>query len=178
MFAVSLRQNIQMRRVFTKEELASIIEEAFADIQYPGDENLVLAHDPNDQEYLDAHEFFYKKHWRELAHGGQKLPIGWGGLPFLTPQAWRFYLPAYMLVALTETSIFHEVKDMTLANLNPPLAASLQSYFQERVVGLSPTQIQAVANFIVYICQKLPSVYAEDCQAAQGFWFSKLESVA
>lgn len=78
--------------------LISEIENAFADVSYPGDEDLtesVYGEEP--AALID--EFRGKTDWRALDAGFlDQAPDGWGSaLSFFSSNALRFYLPAYMI---------------------------------------------------------------------------------
>ena len=148
--------------------IQSEIEVAFGDLPYPGDKNIVASPQHCDECRYTA-EFFQSKHWREVAYGQQELPVGWGGISFLTPQAWHFYLPAYMITALHEGTTFPDVAGSTLFHLTPA-PVSDEKYFQERVPSLSERQKDSIASFVNFICQKLPNEYSERCKLVKEFW--------
>lgn len=77
------------------------IEAAFADVPYPGDGNLVETRIPED---LDAAKFFKGVKWQDWKEKpGQLLsPEVKSYLFFLSPAAFRYYLPLYMIFTLTD----------------------------------------------------------------------------
>lgn len=79
-------------------ELIPKIEDAFADVPYPGDEDLTDSTYGEEPEAL-VEEFRGKTDWRKLDPGFlDQAPDGWGtALSFFSPNALRFYLPAYMI---------------------------------------------------------------------------------
>lgn len=78
--------------------LISRIEQAFADVSYPGDDDLTDSVYGEEPAAL-IEEFRGKVDWRSLnAEFLDQAPDGWGtALSFFSPNALRFYLPAYMI---------------------------------------------------------------------------------
>jgi hypothetical protein len=72
-----------------------LIEAAFADVPYPGDDHIVDHQDC--PECDDVRDFFRGKSWRELKF--PELHAFHGSLPLLTPEAFHYFLPGYMLAA-------------------------------------------------------------------------------
>ncbi len=96
------------------EELQEKIIESFKAVPYPGDENIV-----ENKPYLDIESdqikgFFRGKSWREITI--ERLVNDYIGdhsacLGFMTPTAFRYYLPSYMLICIcnyTEADMSYE----------------------------------------------------------------------
>jgi hypothetical protein len=79
-------------------DLIKRIEQAFADVTYPGDENLTDSTYGDEPSAL-AKEFRGEDDWRQLdAEFLDQAPDGWASaLSFFSKNALRFYLPAYMI---------------------------------------------------------------------------------
>ena len=79
-------------------ELISRIERAFADVAYPGDDDLTDSTYGEEPAAL-VEEFLEKTDWRQLDDEFiDQAPDGWGSaLSFFSDNALRFYLPAYMI---------------------------------------------------------------------------------
>lgn len=73
-----------------------LIEIAFADVPYPGDDN--IADHQNCPECDDVQAFFRGKSWRDLKF--PELRDFHSSLPLLTPQAFQYFLPGYMLATM------------------------------------------------------------------------------
>lgn len=82
-------------------DLIARIEQAFADVPYPGDENLTQSSHGDEPAALVL-EFRGRTDWRELsAEFLDQAPDGWGSaLAFFSGEAHRFYLPAYLIADL------------------------------------------------------------------------------
>jgi len=75
-------------------DLREEIELAFTDTPYPGDDNIA---GPNDEGTL---EYFSGKTWK--GHSARELRKHSSSLYFLTPDAFRYFLPAYMVAAVEQ----------------------------------------------------------------------------
>ena len=80
------------------DDLISRIEQAFADVSYPGDDDLTDSTYGEEPAALVI-EFRGKTNWRELdPEFLDQAPDGWASaLSFFSANALRFYLPAYMI---------------------------------------------------------------------------------
>lgn len=80
------------------EALKNQIRSAFAEVQYPGDERL-RGSDEGDEPFQTEREFRGKRDWRDLdAEFLDSSPNGLGSaLSFFSHEAFRFYLPAYLI---------------------------------------------------------------------------------
>jgi hypothetical protein len=85
------------------QELEILLQIAFAETTYPGDSKIVAcdaAHLACCPECREALAYFRGQHWRDLLQGKDTLPRSYGGLVLLTPEARRFFFPAYVAMAL------------------------------------------------------------------------------
>jgi hypothetical protein len=84
------------------DDLKHRIREAFADVLYPGDGQLVAHANYGDAYTWTGEAFRGLDDWRTLDPTFLDEPLnGWGNaLSFFTPSAFRFYLPAYLLADL------------------------------------------------------------------------------
>ncbi|MBD1913348.1 MULTISPECIES: DUF6714 family protein [unclassified Leptolyngbya] len=80
------------------DALITKIKQAFANVNYPGDENLTHS-TYGDEPAALVTEFCGKTDWQKLdAKFLDQAPDGWGSaLSFFSNDALRFYLPAYMI---------------------------------------------------------------------------------
>ena len=105
----------------SEKGLIESIEEAFADAEYPGHrlEDIAPGAYGSDAELLRA---FAGKHWRNLSAKFLERHRAFE-FCFLTPTAFRFYLPAYLI-----GSIHHPIRskawtDIVIYHLSPPKAS-------------------------------------------------------
>ncbi len=148
------------------EELKQWVQDAFADVVYPGDGDgdIIVSGSPGCcTECGETHALFRGKHWREVAASGQPLQnFGWGGLSLLTPQAWRFYLPAYLLVSLSGGNEAENAMDCAVGALTPWPPAGLgelgggvidyvklsSDWFTARAFNFSVAQMECLAAYL------------------------------
>lgn len=80
-----------------RDELRSMIVHAFADVRYPGDDHIVA--DPDHcPECEDVAAAFRGRHWKELTPA--LIFERKDALPLLRPEAFRYFLPAYLLACV------------------------------------------------------------------------------
>lgn len=91
------------------EALKAAIREAFADIEYPGD-GCLRGSNEGDEPYRLEQEFKGKSDWTVLdAAFLDAAPDGFGtALSFFSDEAFRFYLPAYLIADIEGTLQQHD----------------------------------------------------------------------
>lgn len=161
-----------MRR--SKAELHEAVARAFADREYPGDERIADS-DPRYPTY-EGHAiaaFHRGKRWQEitLRHLFDDYPGDpTACLAFMQPEGWRYYLPAYVVIAL-DWQESDAVGDAVVGALTHPRArvesftrvandlgldpddviATHSERFEERMSGLSPSELEAVRNVLEHL---------------------------
>jgi hypothetical protein len=160
------------------DDLRRAIESAFAPRPYPGDDRIADS-DPRYESY-EGHavtRFHRGKHWREITLGHLREEYGGDAtacLAFMTAEGWRYYLPAYLLIAL-EWEEADAVGDTVIGNLTHPRALA-ESYarvaddlglereevlrgqtarFEERLSGLDHAEIQAARALLSYVAERI-----------------------
>ena len=158
-------------RPVNAEELKQCIEEAFAEAIYPGDDNITIS-DCTCGECNETRAFFGGKHWRDVAATGQPFHVGWGGLAIMSPQAWRFYLPAYMLLSLRGDGDPGATLECVLYSLSPDPAGAYVDVFTERIRAFSAAQQGCL---VAFACAAVEAG-AEDkaFNAAADYWKAKV----
>ena len=88
------------------QNLETLMEAAFIETPMPDQDNIVACdatHLAHCSECQDVRAFFGSKHWMTLLREEAPLPSALGGayagLGFLTPEAQRFFFPAYLVTA-------------------------------------------------------------------------------
>ncbi len=119
-----------------QRRLVQQIEAVFADAVYPGDE--CIAVQPNHcPECAEANSFFRGRHWGSLVIVN-KLPTAYADLSFLTPEAQRFFLPAYLIQALEDA---HDgTRWYSVLKVTPPEEANFQEQFNQFTDGFTGEQ--------------------------------------
>lgn len=128
-----------MSASMTERKVRDQIESAFAQSQYPGDHKLV--HHEQDWEGAPIKALFRGKHWREVSL--DLLLSHTECIWHLTPEAFRFYVPAFLLASLDDDP--DTVYESTLYSLTPPpRGIGSQEEFNDRVQGFDVAQGRAI----------------------------------
>jgi hypothetical protein len=118
----------------------AVLKTAFEGVQFPGDENLLRVDCQDDSEIRD----FVAKGW----HSWQEIPQviierNYGSLPFFSPSALIFLLPAYMSAGLDDLS--SNAATFTVYRLRP---FEDREHFLEWTALLTPAQKKSIALFL------------------------------
>jgi hypothetical protein len=124
-----------------------MLEEAFGHTPYPGDDNITIeGRDANDDQ-AQTSAWLIGRNWRSL----KSSEFGVLSLALLTPEAFRYYLPAYILAAQEEESGIASHEVMTL--LNPEFTPS--DWFQLYCGDFTPTQKQVIQEWLDWKLEEL-----------------------
>jgi hypothetical protein len=158
--------------------IRSHVERAFSERPYPGDERIADS-DPRYESY-EGHPisaFHRGKRWQEITL--HHLLDDYAGDPtaclaFMTPEGWRYYLPAYLLMAL-DWPAADAVGDAVVGALTHPLSrsesftrvahdlglepedvlAAHSERFEERISGLSAAELEAVRLVLAHLAERV-----------------------
>lgn len=133
-------------------KLRAEIVAAFDGTSYPGNENIVACNRGPCLECNEIRDFFVGKHWRDVS--SSEL---WGSLRLaeaevlFTDQAFRFYLPAFMIAGLDVL----EYQDHTSARASEVLASltfnlGLQDR-AERLKDFNLEQRRSIVSFLEFL---------------------------
>lgn len=132
----------------TAEELRRLIETAFAEGNYPGDTRLVYDNTGRHLECNEVAAAFRGKHWREVPL--ETLRRRADAIFFLTPEAYRFYLPAYLLAAVSHYDQADSIPDSVVFSLTPPSDSRDVENYRQTVEGLTASQRLAIRRFLEF----------------------------
>ena len=141
---MQLKTTMQLQGVVKREIL-----EAFEATPYPGDEHIVINQSGNDSEYRDILSAINSKAWQDVSvemvrnHAAEALI-------FLTPTAFRYYLPAYMIGCVEAYYDVDIALDSVLFNLTPPKERSgwEWDFFWVRVQQFNEHEKKAITLFL------------------------------
>jgi hypothetical protein len=162
----------------TEDAARRRVEEAFAARPYPGDER-IADKDPRYSSY-EGHAvtaFHRGKRWHEvtLRHLLDDYPGDASAcLAFMTPEGWRYYLPAYLLMALAWDES-NAVGDAVVGSLTHPRArkdafthvahdlglepeavlAAQSERFEQRMSGLTAAEVDAARAVLAYLAERV-----------------------
>jgi hypothetical protein len=150
------------------DELAQEIERAFADARHPGVDRLVEY--PDYWESPNVVQSFGDTHWKSVPLDTlieQRL-----SLPLFTPEAFRFYLPAFLRASLLHPSAVDTLTENIFYMLTPPpvSAGPEMEQFLRRLSGFSAQQKAALRKFIQLYNQTETSYPDSRRERAEKFW--------
>jgi hypothetical protein len=164
------------------ELLKAQIEMAFADVVYPGDEDLTSSTYGEEPEALKR-DFKDKRNWREMnAKFLDQAPEGWRtALSFFSDRAFVFYLPAYLLADLQNellevTVEFHLCYGLTVTTADEKIAEIWGGGTTGQAARRKYDQFDAlqVAAIVAYLRWTLERQLDEDIvQALEGYWLAR-----
>ena len=146
------------------ELLADIIQRAFTSSRYPGDARLVFDNSGGDLECTQVAHAFKGKQWSDLSVSFLRLYPD--SLFFLSPEAYWFYLPAYLLASVLSYRCADIITINVVYSLTPPAnKGSERDCFDAKIQGFSPEQRAAIKAFLEFL----------QCEHAGDFPFGDVE---
>jgi hypothetical protein len=138
----------------TEQSVVAAIEEAFADVPYPGDDRVKGGdYDLSTEEDTGGYigRGFRGRHWRDIPADVLRLNAWHGSLTFMTPDVFHFYLPAFLIGSLHDG----EVEEHTSITLTPPPSTERgQHLFYEPIERLTDAQKRAVGMYWAYLRER------------------------
>jgi hypothetical protein len=156
-----------------RDKIAQQIRESFSSTPYPGDHN-IAGDDPFDGVLVE--EAFRGKHWHDITL--ELLLKHHSKLPFVSPAAYRFYLPAYILGVLYhfEDLDLMDAPYLLLTTLTPSYPTSLPR-FLEVAKHFTPEERAAIHSFLSNCKELFPEErwgylfnQEEELNAAIEYW--------
>lgn len=143
------------------EHVREAIRKAFEDAPYPGDDGII--NEKHCSECYDVARGLKGVHWKQatLEHFN-KHPVLFEGLPLLKPAGFRFFVPAYMILALDHRGQPGVIQECIVGPLEPVFEPrSSFEYFIERVDPLTSVQKHAIRLFLEFSLARCVSRYEE-----------------
>jgi hypothetical protein len=145
-----------------KAHAQQAIQEAFAEVPYPGDDG--IGYNLSDWDGQKVNRDFKGYHWREVPRN--VLVYHHYNLCFFSPRGRQFYLSTYLLAGLDE---FVDIADTTIYYLS-----SLDDlrYVEQQHGFYTPAQKHAVCLFLEYVRDEMPHVSLGDLaqRALDVYW--------
>jgi hypothetical protein len=131
---------LEMTDTGLRQRIAQIIREAFTDTPFPADDQICKA-STYSEELVRA---FRGRHWRAVPIG--TLAYYYVDLPHFTPEAFRFYLPSFMIAVLLHYQNVGTLPVSLIHSLTPPDADLLEKYIEKRTDPLKHTKVADFLN--------------------------------
>ena len=131
-------------------DVRTFILEGWSHAPYPGDDAIAYDQSGGHLECAQVAEFFRGKRWKDVTLAALRSYRGDASacLAFMSPEAFRYYLPAYMLIALDDYAEADVIADSALNMLTP---GELRESWNERAKGFSQRQREAILSFLNYL---------------------------
>src|SRR5258706_231926 len=134
----------------SNEQLAEIVQKAFASSKYPGDDRLVYDNSGAHLECNQVADAFRGRHWSDLPMSF--LRSNADSIFFFTPEAYRFYLPAYLLAAIRSFREADIIPDNIVHSLTLPATERPgRQRFEARVQEFNEQQRLAIKKFLKFL---------------------------
>jgi hypothetical protein len=167
-------------------QLKTQILDAFAEVEYPGDWCLRGSNE-GDEPFLLEQEFKGKIDWRTLDSSFiDQAPNGFGSvLSFFSDEAFRFYLPAYLLASIDDLleqsdPVFHLCHGLVGACLNEKVNNRRfgdRTWYDEarhKFAMFTKRQCAAIVAYLQFIRERNELDSEEIDQALTNFWIDRV----
>jgi hypothetical protein len=157
------------------EQLKSEIVEVFAEVEQPAKDNIVLC---ECEECRGVRKDFTNVKWQEA--GGELLKDNYDKIPLFSPEAFNYFLPAYLLYTLNNfDDRFSYVCEYTLYAVTPDKnwrdeSGNVSSYWKEKFSLFTPTQMNALYHFLDLAKQN--PIYNNDINSIESA-FDRLKEI-
>ena len=137
------------------KEVARQIEGAFADVSYPRDIRLT---EGSSSDAFETEQFLKNRKWQDLELN--ELVRNHESVFFLTPEALRYYIPAFLLSSVLNYKEANPIPDTLIFLLTPPATEDPASRirFNARFGQFNKAQRQTIKAFLEFIRDE----YGED----------------
>lgn len=122
------------------------IRSAFLSAAQPEDNNIA----PHECEECDQiKSSFGGKKWMDLSQ--EVIAENYDKIPLFTPQAFHYFLPAFLIRSLEEFHPGSSILEFTLYSLSPTKTKPDDRWYSERLASFTKDQISAVVGFLKLI---------------------------
>lgn len=132
-----------------QERTVRQINDAFANVTYPGDDNIAYDQSGNHIECSQVARRFRGKHSRNLT--ADFLRKNADAIFFFSPAAYAFFLPAFLRASVEDFERADVVPSNVVVSLSPSLLQWTPEQFGRHVENLTVSQRKAVAAFLKYL---------------------------
>jgi hypothetical protein len=129
--------------------LKRMIEEAFASVPYPGDNNITRC-PYNCTECRRIADFFKGKEWNNQSL--EDLRVNHVALSLFTPEAFHYFLPAFMLVSMDHYEKGDIIPDSIRFHFE--YSQEMRGHFAVRMSKFSAAQRQVIIDYLIYMERK------------------------
>jgi hypothetical protein len=149
-----------MTAIDSMELLLDRINDAFGKETAPPADDVAYAPQGTHMECDDVRRAFAGKDWRSL--GADDLLQNKEALDFMTPRAFRFYLPAYLRFSVEHFTESDVIPDTILGILLPTVDEQLKKWRKERLDALSTGEAYVLRAFVEFLRERHRSEFDEE----------------
>jgi hypothetical protein len=144
------------------------IDAAFSSAPWPPPHRIIQ--NRRDIESQEIASILKANHWRDLPF--DTVFQLRDSLPFLSPEAFRFYLPAYMITAIRHYEDADTLPEYVVYQLASPADNTTEKHwFLQNAIGLTIEQRRAVVSFLEYMEKKHGADFPNgEPQRALRYW--------
>ena len=150
---------------------------AFANARYPGDDNIGYDKTGEHLECKQVAEHFRGTTWQNvdlafLQKYGKGADVS-AALTFMSPEAFRYYLPAFLLAVAEHFGEVDVLVQTVISSITPrrDKNRTLVEFVRERLEGFTPEQRGAIRLFLEYMKRELGQEYLfGELDAALEHW--------
>jgi hypothetical protein len=128
------------------------LETAFGELPMPEDDHLVLDDSGYHLECNQVKAKFRGRHWRSLSPADLQGEAD--SLAFFTPEAFRFFLPAYVRVSVLDFELADLIPMVVVGALMRPADPGLLGYYQSRIATLDGPQRAVLRQFLSFLRER------------------------
>lgn len=158
-------------------ELKATIRRVFSSAEYPGDDHIAYGGEDH-LEGQQVAEHFRGKQWSDIdlafIRGYDEFADASACLSFMTDEAFRYYLPAFLLVTLEDFADAGLVAATTVSKLAPWRDESdeaMKSFVERRLSGFTPAQREAIGKFLEHMSDThRDDLEGDELDRALSFW--------
>ena len=135
----------------TEEQILAFeerVERSFANVPYPGDDNIVYNNVAYDPECKDILGTFRSRTWRSISK--EDVLRHKDSPPLFTPAAFRYYLPAYLIECAKHRLELDVAPENLASGLTPPRreAGSKWNFFWARAQLFDAEQCRVIIEYL------------------------------
>ena len=128
-----------------KRKLIKTIAKAWANVPYPGDQNIFTPHSYDDEHIT---EYFSRTTWKGHTIAGLRSRCSAISV-FFTPKAYHYWLPAYLIAAVEDPMELSQGVYSLVASVTPGKGSDLE----EKMALLTNEQKMAVIKVLEYLIE-------------------------
>jgi hypothetical protein len=126
------------------------IEKAFAEVARPDDDHIVVASSAASLEGQEIRRDFASRDWRSLRV--EELRRHSSSLFLLTPEAFRYFLPAYMSVSISDREKADVIPETLVFAFDPDAGSPESSAYKAQLLqSLTPAQKRTIGGFLGWL---------------------------